>query len=378
MTRTLPALLAASLFLAAFPVAGQAPVAEPGETGGDDTQRPAYADAARPCADAKNFRDPDFRAPEASQDYAGQEGAQPGGQAIAQPPAGAPRSGVAADLDGDERTDSLDFFFDSQAGYVLLRYDSAAGTPQTMALQFGGVFEFRDLDGDGRHDEGEPVLQEFRLLPNRLHYADWWHGPCGARILWTYFLTATMEEIDGQIEADDEAALAAQPRMALRFTHLQQQTVQDGVTLRPDRVKADITVDHFPFSETGTRVAVRSWVAAGDSVRPGGEEPEVRGEDGQLVYRWLTEAVADGGVVPVATSLFEVHAPTPQLAGDALQVTFAYPRAASILHDPELGLHDVVSRIVEAIRKGDPVAYGVGAVVGVALLAVMGLTRRRP
>ncbi|MGB0652992.1 MAG: hypothetical protein ACPGQL_07305 [Thermoplasmatota archaeon] len=210
---------------------------------------------------------------------------------------------------------------------------------ESLEMQVDSVLEFRDEDGDGAYDLGEPVLQRYvlREVPSRIETP----GP-GLR---------------------DAIYTLGSGQLTLRF-HL------EGATQGPG-AKFDVILAAFPFQATDTRIAV-----AVDVEVPGGVrfthvdgEPALAGAAGQRVpyLSWAPNVTVDGRDEDVAASA-HVSVDPEQASG---LLYWSYPQGAHILHDPTLGVTTVALEVL-----GRPTVY-LAATAAALLLMLGGYEARR-
>lgn len=193
-----------------------------------------------------------------------------------------------------------DFSYDAARAALAM---ARPGAP-TMKSAMDAVIEFRDEDGDGAYDLGEPVLQRHAL-----------------------------RDLDMEIRSPSEHrrdavyALPDNGSVTFRF-HL-------APTGTDEAAKFDVVFDDYPFTDDTSRVAIGMRIASGPGLRLGtvDDAPALVAEgSGDRPYlSWLANATADGDDVAVAAS---VHVAAK---GDDAFVFWAYPQAASIVHDPLMG-----------------------------------------
>lgn len=278
--------------------------------------------------------------------------------------------------------DELAFRYDSFHGQVqLLVQPPGEATPRTMQVAFEGLVEFEDVDADGALGPADRILQSFPV-ENLVHFGRTAEDGCGVRLAWTYLLTLDAAQAQAALESGDPQSIDSAPRLSLRFTTLNAAGTVDGANVVPERVKIDINIEGFSYSSPGTRLAapilVRSLEPLADAQAIQLNRLVTTG-DSPMGVGWIPEAVTREGNVSVVT---QVEATQPEDAMGlpvATRITFAYPQADSLLHDPELGVFSVQARdAVRVVQKtlGDPATYAVGALATLALLGVLALTRR--
>lgn len=212
------------------------------------------------------------------------------------------------------------------------------GAPGLQAAS-DAVLEFIDEDGNGAYDIGEPVLQRHAL-----------------RDLDAEVRTPATDIRDVHYPLPDNGTVT------LRF-HLSSGGPDAGA-------KFDILIEDFPFTDPEGRVAIGFRIDAETGVRPDIVDDAAalvaEGTGDRPYLSWIDHAEIGDEAIPVATS---VHVAA---SGDGGVVYWAYPQAASILHDPVIGYI-----FVPLDRLGDPIAFISAIGVGGLLLLVGYEARRR-
>lgn len=311
----------------------------------------------------------------------------------------------------EDRDEAMGFQYDST--HALMRFATrGADGAQTRAALFRleGLVEFSDADGDGvlgardlvhqvirvaddeealralppvgdpaRPEEpaaqGEPVSAHQTPVPPQYlpHVARDWRSPCGIQLAWTYFLSLDADGFQRKLDAKDPAAFDDEPRLRLSFTHVGAPYDADGLPRVPERVKIDIGIERFPYMRPDSLVAARGWlVSYGEPfVR---SATLLRAADG-AGFSWAPIAFVDGVWLPVCVEAVPTAVPDWPLPGwlegatSAYEVSLAYPRGASIVHDPEFGIHAPAAEESRALTQETPLSWpAVLAAVGIAAL----------
>lgn len=222
------------------------------------------------------------------------------------------------------------------AADAVVRVESQA-IAAPLESRFDALLEFLDGNGNGAYDLGERVLQRFALAE----------------------LETVVEPMhDGRVVRH---ALPANGSVELRF-----HSRADGAT------KLDVAVLGFPFTDPASRLAFGSSASVSGGLRAStvdGHPAVVGAIGGTVAYlSWAPEVEVDGKVERVGWS---VHTSTSEDAESAI-LYWSYPQGAQVVHDPTLGVTQVLRETL-----GERAPFFAGAAAAVALLALgYGLRRR--
>lgn len=239
---------------------------------------------------------------------------------------------VEDDEDGFRYRSRDDHVVAVDAGQARSRVEA---TSVRFEARIDAVLEYRDEDGNGAYDLGEPVVQRFVLrdAPATVR------GDGALRIV-SYVLG------NGSLE--------------LRYRPSGEDT------------KFDVVIDAFPFAAQDTRLAVGSSAVGGGGLRVVEVDgaPAVAGTgDGSVGFlSWVQHVEVDGAVHPVGWS---VHVSQSEARQSAI-IYWSYPAGDHVVHDPVLG----VTRIpVEHL--GDARVFAATAAAAVVVAALGYAWRRR-
>lgn len=238
----------------------------------------------------------------------------------------------------------LDFRFEARDGETKLRLDEWV------------LLEFRDENGDGSFQAGEPVLQRFRteeVSTRELRQTD----------------LGTFRRINATY------GVGGSGTWTLSFLVPSRAIDADGVRIASTEIKFDVVIEGFPYRESGSTVAVQFRFEAESEF----EEGEKGGIPGLFApgagvrgfLRWVNHSVVDGTVRSVGVQAVEAKfdSSVDEFEGEAT-ITFSYARGARIVHDPSVGV--TLSGLAEAIAgpMGRWVLVGAGVAVAAILVAV--------
>lgn len=254
--------------------------------------------------------------------------------------------------------DRLDLRYKGREGLLRLalqRPGTDNATPSLavdLTVQVPHLLEYRDLNGNGRYDLTDLVVQvvDVRAVPLNLSSA---HLTGGERLVANYTLP--------------------QGGAFLVVTTL---------TGSPDtrEAKVDFEIHRFPYQAPDTALALRADVATtAPGLTASGSGITATAPGHEAYFRWMDKAVVDAITRPVGAASYRIE------DGNGTThhaVYLSYPRGENIVHDPTLGVVAVqsVGEMREAIAgavAGDWRAYLVAAGVTAAILAVLTVSRPR-
>lgn len=257
---------------------------------------------------------------------------------------------------------------------------------QVVEVQFIRLLEFTDSSGNGRYDEGEPVLSQFSLdnrsfsyriprlyglndsaglldLPIRRHTsavygdsADGWVGQNEA-------VFPLFDGISLTASADGPVDLTL-----VGYQWFSSRSFQ-GTSIGLGQLKMDLAIESYPLQGGNSRLALELSVKSFSqqsstewSLVPstGGQALEMDAVNTSAVFAWSSTVIADG----VSSTVMSTVAPIDALS---TRVLLSYPGAASILHDPVLGIAD--KRLEGAQPFVPPAAPGLVAWIAFGMTA---------
>lgn len=264
--------------------------------------------------------------------------------------------------------DSVKIAYDAAEGVMKIAHESENATAETessLKVEFREVVEYRDANANGAFDpKVDEVVARYRVDED----LEW--------------------RLTGPLDVTSDAGAAGQRLVgtgafpaggALAFTMsvFGDFTAVNGTSLAPTDAKIDIVLTDFPYRENGTAAALLLKVereAKAESAHDGDDDDAVTGvratAGGITAYfTWAEEALVDGVTLPVRTTVVESEAESDSEGSEVEEkFYFSYPRGASVVHDPVLGLQSAETK--PAARVPAPAAaLLVAAVAGAALLA---------
>lgn len=238
--------------------------------------------------------------------------------------------------DGDARSE-LRLEIRGEDAAMALDFENRTGDARTelsAELRHGLLVEFRDEDGDGAKDPGEPALQTVDLRDRNPDVAVE-ETDVGPRVTTTYALPGNGTFATTVLLPSGPARVGAQQ-------------------VTPEEAKIDFRVEGFPFEANDTRLDLQVEVDAAYEAR--GPAAEAQGvtlqADGEAAYfRWLPNATVDGAVRDVATRVDAVHAEAEDGEAESEYVVhLAYAQGQTIVHDPTFGVQSV-EEAVQAVQE---------------------------
>lgn len=275
----------------------------------------------------------------------------------------------------------------------LLKYEGKAGENKTeMELQarFLALAEYRDANGNGRYDPGEPIVSVWALSPgsedeevdgNKPNGTVGWQSPTASDV--TEGGTSGKKiHAPGQLGTDGSFELV--------FWVFGDYVDLAGSTLKPTSVKIDVIIRDYPYQASDTALAMLLRIESkSESQLDRGHEEMDDDEEGvaasadlggapvSLVFTWKDSAKVDGASSPVRTTTLRSEIETEQKNGESKderkeQFALSYARGSEIVHDPELYV---------AIGSADT-GFGIpgwtgGAALVAAAVATLALAGRR-
>lgn len=317
-----------------------------------------------PVPQEEGGRQPDAAAGEATPDAEAPVASPPRGQPPAgsddpserQPPSSdAPRDG--SDMPEGMPRDALPTFRDTQDGFETIppaqtqrpsvQVDAREGVVtieragvEPLTTRLASLVEYEDEDGDGAYDLGERMVRSYDLRA---------HDP--------FVLVG-----DGNATRDVVHDLDQGARLILRFAV--------GGDNESVGAKFDVRIEGLSFASPTTRVAVGMLVRSSApllATEVDGAPAVVATSGSEGAYlSWITRVAVDGADHPVGWS---VHT---SLSDASAIVHWSYPQGASIVHDPALGIAEIVREL-----PGQAGPFAIGVVISVLVLGAGLMVRAR-
>ncbi|HEX9816181.1 MAG TPA: hypothetical protein VGB18_04310 [Candidatus Thermoplasmatota archaeon] len=233
-------------------------------------------------------------------------------------------------------------------------------TPLRLIVAFEGLLEYQDVDGDNAYSLGDRIIQRQRLvdLPAPAQRIDpLLNG--GQRATYTYSLA----------DLDPESKDAT---LEVIFSMFPRAQMIGGQLVPPTRPHTEVTVDHFPFQNESSRLALETRVYANGPLEETPNAFYVSAEERRLVYEWPGQSTVDGDVRPVHVTLLGTGGQSTNPAATPAVVLLSYERGDALSYQPVIGPEREEPKeqnaIVEFFTHGDWRLYGIGVVAAFALI----------
>jgi hypothetical protein len=229
-----------------------------------------------------------------------------------------------------------------------------------LQIRFLRLLEFTDSNGDGGYTSGEPVLSEQDLADPSFEYASVFldglnetHGSQALPFRIHHPDTCCGESWEGWIGQNDtqfpffdglvfRLSATGPPNVTVTgYQWFRPRTFQ-GVNLTPLQVKLDLTIQDYPFVDSGSRLAWElnfTSFSQGSSTNwelvpwPEGQAIGADSANATAIFAWSSNATADGERARVVGTIVTVD-------DFSRHVFLGYPQASLIHHDPVLGVTD--------------------------------------
>lgn len=267
--------------------------------------------------------------------------------------------------------DEVKITYSADEGVMKLEYETENATLESEAelkVEFREIVEFEDADGDGAYT---PDVDR-SLATIRIDSLPWSiAGPDDV----TSASGVAGKRLTGVASLPEGGNVSFVLKAFGGFAEV------NGTSLRPTDVKIDILLHGYAYSSGTSQLAllVRTEQEAEAETKVEGGEGAPLGVvatlgEVQTYFTWADEALADGVMRPVQTTVVESETASEEdETKTESRFYFSYPRADDLNHDPVLGLASASSAPATG-AKGTP-APGIAALVGALALAA-GVARR--
>lgn len=250
-------------------------------------------------------------------------------------------------------------------------------------LEIHRILEYRDANGNGSYDPGEPVAQEIPLSQPLAPFRHLWaEGENGTPLRVPYLWNQTWESgslTQGALFQGDaflallrDFWIAVGSGVPLNLTVnsflFLDPTTYKGVPLTPSVLKLDLYMDGIRYAANDTSLALDLRLTSNHfrfSVSDTGTSESVytNASAAEAFFTWSQNATIDNGVsAPVGSTILRDDS-------NSTTVYLSYPRASVVAHDPVLGF-----RMKEAPMSppgSNPPAAGLPPDVPVAMIALL-------
>lgn len=227
----------------------------------------------------------------------------------------------------------------------------SATSQDVLDLEVRRILEYRDEDGNGSYEPGEPVLREVSLAqPESSFVALRTHRIDGRSLALPYDRNASWVEGDltqGALFAGDPLLdelsyfrIAVGNGVPLNLTLdsylFLQPTSYQGIPLTPSQLKLDIHMEGISYVEDDTALALELALSStqyrvSDNATGSSRSVYTSSEAAEAFFAWNGSAAVDGEMGTVGSTLVATN-------DSAATLYLAYPRGERIAHDPVLGL----------------------------------------
>src|SRR2546426_1788188 len=227
--------------------------------------------------------------------------------------------------------------------------DTAIGQ-DIFNLEVRRIIEYRDADGSGAYEPGEPVVNVVPLSqPESPHVRAWPFAQDGSAMDLPYYWNTSMPEAElteGALFAGDplldrlshfwiSTGNGVPTNLTLNSFFFLRPTTYQGVPLTPTRLKLDLLLEHIFYVAGDTAPALEFELTSSQfrfsSNGSGATEGLFTNSTAaQAFFTWNPNATADRATAPVRATIVETN--------ESATVYLSYPRASSIHHDPVFGL----------------------------------------
>lgn len=292
--------------------------------------------------------------------------------------------------------DKIEMGFKTEDAKFEVKFEQEAGDAETemkLEAQFLVLAEYRDGNGNGRYDVGEPLVSAWALADEEgVRGVDVdttpisWGAPSAEDV--------TLGNVSGKkiiVPATFDGAGEFQLVMHVfgDFVDL------NGSDLKPTSVKIDVVIGSYPFAENDTALALFLETESKRELEiEHGHDDLDDDEDGiaatqdlngtavSLVFAWKEFADVDGVQRPVNTTTIRLTEETEAGEWERKELfAFSYARGTNITHDPEVFVSIQAIPLTDLL--GGPsgnwllVAAGAAA-VGILVASTLGPRLRRP
>ena len=235
-----------------------------------------------------------------------------------------------------------------------------------LKVRLERVIEFRDANGDGAFQAADDLRDEYDVGDLVLTGVD--------------SVPVSSGGVDGlQVTADYAFRDLPMAHLAFRVTVFGNLTTFQGLQQSPVDMKMDLILENFlQESDTLPAIALRVQAEAPEGPSITAEELSFTAGNVTAKFLWTTTAEVDGVDRPVGVTIEPQESEVENGTVEAVaEVTFAYARGSSVVHDPPLGfsLATVLGGPVAQLL-GNVAFYALGAVAAGALFAALAYARK--
>jgi len=318
---------------------------------------------------------------------------------------------IPADASGPEDGAALRIHFSYYVSMSCIHLDTltcplgsndTAVVHDTFDLEVRRIIEYRDADGSGGYEPGDPIVNAISLAqPESPHVRAWPFAFDGSMMDLPYDWSTMTDETqlsEGALFAGDplldqlshfwiSTGDGVPTNLTLNSFFFLRPTMYQAVPLTPTTLKLDLSLEHMSFVASDTAAALEFKLTSSQfrfSANESGSSDGVftNASAAQAFFTWSPNATADGVSSAVRSTVIA--------SNESATVYLSYPRATAIYHDPVVGLAYVGQRFSAAPprppstpgRSGTPVwipiLAGTAVIIGVGAYLVVRHSRRPP
>ncbi len=227
----------------------------------------------------------------------------------------------------------------------------SATSQDVFELELRRILEYRDEDGSGSYDPGEPTVREVSLSQPEFPFAAISaSGVNGSDIALPYDRNISWEAgniTQGALFAGDPlldelfnfriaVGIGSPLNLTLDSFLFLQPTAYKGIPLTPSQLKLDINLGGISYIESDTSLALELMLRSTQhrflaNATGSSETVYTSSAAAEAFFTWSVNATVDGQTGRVGSTLLATN-------DSAITLYLAYPRGELITHDPVLGL----------------------------------------
>jgi hypothetical protein len=224
-------------------------------------------------------------------------------------------------------------------------------TRDVFDLEARRILEYRDDDGNGTYDPGEPVFREVSLARPESPFAALWPADRNGSAMTLPFDRNVSWEAgrltQGALMAGDPllaelgrfriaVGVATPINLTLNAFLFFEPTTYKGIPLTPSQLKLDLLIGGVTYVANDTALALELGLTSTHgrfrhNTTGASERLYTSSAAAEAFFTWSTNATVDGRTAPVGSTVLAANE-------SARIVYLSYPRGRFIAHDPVLGL----------------------------------------
>lgn len=256
------------------------------------------------------------------------------------------RARIKLAREGPQGEDSVKIEYDAARAALQVKYEQEVQdnkTEEKLQARFLALLEYRDANGNGAYDAGEPVASAYAVGESEKG----WKGPTNGTLDWgpIQVQDVTSNGTGGK-KLSSRATFGGNATFGLDFYVYGDFTMVGNASLAPTEAKIDVLIDDYPYARPDTALALVLDLKAEEKLETERDEDEEgfaapaaeAGTGFRLVFTWLETATVDGVDLPVHSTVLKNEEETKDEEREQkARIALSYARGAHILHDPTLG-----------------------------------------